>query len=105
MSESTGLKIMRQCPRFEHCDVPICPLDPNQDQRTSLAGEKKCTLAKSIRHRIGKIAGLPRKGLTRKEHAARLRWDGLEESEKLRRTSHLRPFGKIIHAFQKESNK
>jgi len=105
VNESAALKIMRQCPRFERCDVPTCPLDLNQDLRTRLAGETWCTLAKSIRLRIGKMAGLPRKGLTRKEHAARLRWDGLEESEKLRRTSHLRPFGKIIHAFQKESNK
>lgn len=93
MNEFTGLKIMRQCPRFEHCDVPFCPLDLNQDLRTSLAGDIRCTLAKSIRLRIGKMAGLPRNGLTRREHASRLRWDGLEESEKLRRMSHLRPFG------------
>ena len=105
MDESTGLKIMRQCSKFERCDAPICPLDPNQDQRTSLTGEKRCTLAKSIRLRIGKLAGLPRNGLTRKEHAARLRWDGLKESEKLSRMSHLRPFGKVIHAVQKSIGK
>ena len=105
MNESTVLKIMRQCPRFEHCDVPFCPLDPNQDLRTSLTGEKKCTLAKSIRLRIGIMAGLPRKGLTRREHASKLRWDGLEESEKLRRISHLRPFGKFMHAVQKRIDK
>ena len=105
MNESTGLKIMRQCSKFERCDAPICPLDPNQDQRTSLTGEKRCTLAKSIRLRIGKLAGLPRNGLTRKERAARLRWDGLKESEKLSRMSHLKPFGKVIHAVQKSIGK
>ena len=105
MNESTGLKIVRQCPRFERCDVPICPLDLNQDHRTKLTGEKRCTLAKSIRLRIGKIAGLPRNGLTRREHASKLRWDGLEESERLRRTSHLRPFGKFIHTVQKRIDK
>lgn len=93
MNDSAGLKIMRQCPRFERCDVPICPLDLNQDQRASLTGEKSCTLAKSIRLRIGDKSGLPRNGLTRKEHAARLRWDSLGESEKLLRISRLRPFG------------
>jgi len=105
MNESTGLKIMQQCPRFERCDVPICPLDPNQDQRTSLVGEKRCPLAKSYRVRIGKSAGLPRKGLTRKEYAAKERWDQLDESEKLRRTSYLRPFGRFIRVSQKEFNK
>ena len=105
MTETTGLKIMRQCPRFERCDVPICPLDLNQDNRTNLSGEKRCTLAKSYRLRIGKSAGLPKKGLTRREHASRLRWESLNEFEKKRRIDNLRPFCKHIHAFQKESNK
>ena len=105
MKEATGLKIMRRCSRFERCDVPICPLDLNQDHRTSLTGEKRCTLAKSYRLRIGKMAGLPRNGLTRREHASRIQWDGLKESEKRSRMSHLRPFGKLIHAVQKSIGK
>ena len=100
MNESTGLKIKRQCPRFQRCDVPNCPLDLSQDQRTSLAGEKKCTLAQSYRLKIGKPTELPRKGLTRKEHAARLCWQLLNEVEKKRRIDNLRPFGRFDHASQ-----
>ena len=88
--ESESVKIMQQCPRFLKCSVPICPLDLLQDERTKLPGEPSCTLAKSIRFRIGKNTDLPKKGLTQRELSGRLRWDALSESEKQRRIAKLR---------------
>ena len=90
MNDSAGLKIMRQCPRFDRCDVPLCPLDLNQDYRTNLIGEKRCTLAKSIRLRIAEISSLGRKGLTKSEWAAKERWKYLSETERQTRIAHLR---------------
>ena len=74
--------LMRQCPRFDRCSVPICPLDVLQDQRDYLLGELKCTLSKTRRYRIGKGTELERQGLTRREWSAKVRWDNLSEAEK-----------------------
>lgn len=73
---------MRQCPRFQRCSVPICPLDLLQDERDYLPGEPKCTMAKSIRYRIGQDNDLPRKGLTKMEWAARQRYLNRSPEEK-----------------------
>lgn len=80
------------CPRFESCSAPICPLDEFQDYRDQLRGEQKCRLSKSRRHRIGKRAGLKREGLTKREWAAHNRWNRLSEDEKRMRTVHLKQF-------------
>lgn len=32
------------CPRFERCSCPICPLDPQWSERTLLRGEQTCGL-------------------------------------------------------------
>lgn len=93
MSDNTDLKsieIMKRCPRFHKCSVPVCPLDRGQDHRTRLPHEPKCTLAKSIRRRIGQNTTLPEQGLTKQEWAARQRWESLSESEKQRRSTILR---------------
>lgn len=92
MKERESLKIMQRCSRFERCDVPTCPLDLYQDYRTRLPGEKQCPMAKAIRLRIGKDTPLPRFGLTKKEHAAKKRWQMLSDSEKQRRIGNLRPY-------------
>ena len=32
------------CPRYERCSAPICPLDPEWEQRTHIKGEPVCGL-------------------------------------------------------------
>jgi len=96
---------MTLCPRFSSCSVPSCPLDINQDSRTTLKGEPKCLLPKARRREIGKAAGLPRQGLTKREWAARLRFDSLSESERRRMSANLRPFSRVIHGSQSEADK
>ena len=82
--ESGSLSIMEKCPRFGQCNAPICPLDSNQDIRDSLADEPKCTLAKSIRFRIGEDSGLPRQGLKKREWAALQRYQNQSSEERER---------------------
>ena len=93
---------LRQCPRFDRCTVPICPLDPDQDLRTRVPGESRCTLAKSIRHRIGKATGLPKEGLTKREWASLRTWQNLPASQAARRTTILRGFSRFRPVSQKE---
>ena len=93
---------LRQCPRFDRCTVPICPLDPDQDLRTHLPGEPRCALAKSIRHRIGKEPGLPCQGLTKREWASLQIWQNLPASEAARRTTILHGFSRFRPVSQKE---
>ncbi len=33
---------MYDCPRFDHCSAPICPLDPDWRKRPHLKGERIC---------------------------------------------------------------
>lgn len=80
--EYRTIKIIRQCPRFERCSVPICPLDLFQDERDRLPCEPKCTLGKKRRFLIGRETSLPRKGLTSREWSARQRYNSLSEEEK-----------------------
>jgi hypothetical protein len=82
ISEEKSLEIMRQCPRFSFCSVNKCPLDYFSDLRNKLAEEGKCTLAKSIRMRIGEKCGIPSRGLTRSEQAAMSRFEKLTPEEK-----------------------
>ena len=90
-------EIMRQCPRFERCCVPICPLDADQDARTRLKGEPTCSMSKAVRRRIAAGTSLEREGLTKLEWAAEQKWRGLSESEKKRRLAFLEPFGQFSH--------
>lgn len=90
--ETRSVELMRRCPRYLRCFVPACPLDLLQDDRTRLKEDPVCTLSKSIRHRIGKGTALPRQGLTKKEWAARLRWQTLTKDEKECRIAKLAPF-------------
>jgi hypothetical protein len=35
---------LRDCPRYENCSAPICPLDCDWQRRTHLSGERVCGL-------------------------------------------------------------
>jgi len=39
-------RAMYLCPRFSHCSVPLCPLDPEKDKRSRLPGEPNCPRTK-----------------------------------------------------------
>lgn len=82
ISEEKNLEILMQCPRFIFCSVNKCPLDYFCDCRNKLKGEGKCTIAKSIRMRIGKKSGLTSEGLTVGERAAMTRFGKLTQKEK-----------------------
>ena len=91
-SEIESVGIMSRCPRFNKCSVPICPLDLLQDLRNQLQDEPTCTFPKSRRYRIGKNTNLPREGLTKKEWAAKVRWQSLTEDERECRIANLKPY-------------
>ena len=42
MTEKENLKNMEQCPKFESCEIPKCPLDLWADERTQLSEDKRC---------------------------------------------------------------
>ena len=42
---------MQNCPRFEICDAPLCPLDPDLALRIWYAGEETCKCQKYNKHR------------------------------------------------------
>lgn len=95
MNETKSIKIMRECPRFERCSVPVCPLDLLRDKRDALRDDSKCHLPKSRRHRIGKGTDLEHQGLTKREWAAVKRWEALSEDQKQRRKANLRAGSRI----------
>ena len=39
---SGGTQAMKECPRFDRCNAPICPLDPDVLDREHLKGEAVC---------------------------------------------------------------
>ena len=62
---------MYECPQFNHCSAPRCPLDPDIDLRSQRYPEEdKCKAQKPTRVRIGLKHSevLPHKGLTKKEY-------------------------------------
>jgi hypothetical protein len=66
------------CPRFDHCSVNSCPLDPIQRGTHPQDKERKCTIEKQVRLRISKsFPGLlPKDGLTAAE------WSGKQSYER-----------------------
>lgn len=76
----------RECSRNQHCSVNNCPLSPRYpDHYTDPEDYKtKCTIAKSIRVRIGSqhLDVLKFGGLTKREFSGRKVWEGLTESQK-----------------------
>ena len=61
------------CPKFEICSAPKCPLDPFYGQRVQrLSNEEKCTARKSTRLKIASTYSdtkLPYGGLTGREYS------------------------------------
>ena len=39
---SGGTQAMKECPRFDRCNAPICPLDPDVLDRVSVKGDSVC---------------------------------------------------------------
>jgi len=74
------------CPRFEKCNVNICPLDPDWEPRNRLPGDPKCTMEKGVRLRLGK--NLSTFGLKPLELKAKRQWDGLSEEKREARPGH-----------------
>ena len=71
-----------ECPSFNTCSAPKCPLDPDIDSRVRrLEGEEKCKAQKPTRIKIGEKYPnlLPYGGLTKRE------WSGKKLSEKLKK--------------------
>jgi len=44
-----NIKYMEQCPRFEGCNIPRCPLDYWMLERTELPDEERCVLRGTYR--------------------------------------------------------
>lgn len=79
------------CPRFEKCNVNICPLDPDWEPRNRLPGDPKCTMEKGVRLRLGK--NLSTFGLKPLELKAKRQWDGLSEEKREARRDAARELG------------
>jgi len=75
MVEAGGeeLEPMIRCPRWHRCSAPICPLDPQKEQRVPAGpGETQCTLGKAKRMELGAL--LPWRGLWPREVASMKKW-------------------------------
>ena len=59
-----------ECPRFENCSAPKCPLDPSHNERVSYPKEEKCLAQKRTRIKVGVKYPevLKYKGLTGREY-------------------------------------
>jgi len=47
-TELEALEQIRQCPKFNTCSAPICPLDPNWARRTMSNGQAVCGWLREI---------------------------------------------------------
>jgi hypothetical protein len=59
----------RECPSFNVCSAPLCPLDPGIKMRIKLPTEDRCKAYQ---------------GLTKREWDGKRRWDSLSEAEQKR---------------------
>lgn len=48
MTEEQNIENMKHCPRFESCDIPLCPLDFYMDKRGELPEDKQCPLTRLL---------------------------------------------------------
>jgi len=75
----------KECPSFDTCSAPKCPLDPDIELRSDrLSGEEKCKAHKPTRMKIGAKYPdlLPYGGLTGREFKGKMAWEGKSEDEK-----------------------
>lgn len=61
----------RECPSYERCSAPLCPLDPRQSERHAEPGDERCRAERPTRARIAALYPdlLPGGGLTAREIA------------------------------------
>ena len=72
---------MKQCPEFDGCSAPICPLDPGMHKRSGpFPGEPVCTLSKAKRLELGQ--SLPWRGLWPRELAGLKQWENATEVQR-----------------------
>ena len=38
----TSIILMEECPKYRHCDAPLCPLDPEWSRRKMVQDENLC---------------------------------------------------------------
>ena len=71
---------MYRCPRYNFCNAPICPLDPDYKLRVFVNGDEKCTLSKRLRMMLG--VNLDNKGLKPREKAGLDIWNSRSNESK-----------------------
>lgn len=96
-----------KCSRFKECSINSCPLHPAypdiytdpEDQ------DKKCTMAKSIRVRIGSQYPdvLSYQGMTKREYAGQNAWNNLDESKRAAITREGKKRLKALHSQNQKS--
>lgn len=47
--------VMTQCPKFERCNAPFCPLDPENNEVFISDDDPKCKLDKHILKKLTKV--------------------------------------------------
>jgi hypothetical protein len=89
---------MRECPSFDYCSAPRCPLDPDIDDRISLKGEDKCKAQKPTRMKIAEKYPnlLPYKGLFKKQYVGKMLWERKSSQEREKITQALANSRKTI---------
>jgi len=60
-------ELMSQCPSFNTCNAPKCPLDPLINKRVYLTGDETCKARQITRFNIGENSKLKYKGLFKGE--------------------------------------
>ena len=75
-----------ECPSFQRCSAPLCPLDPQVELRVYRPGEPTCRAERPTREAIAaRYPGvLPWRGLLpkeRKRDAGKARWAALPEDD------------------------
>lgn len=94
------------CPRFEHCNINRCILDPDYKKRENLPDDysvkkkEKC-ISKTIRKRIALKYNLANGGLTDREISSAKRWENLSPEVKQVRSAKLRENSPFIRLKQK----
>jgi len=49
-----------ECPRYEHCNCPLCPLDADYQRRSHLRGEPVCLyLREAAKQQADHLEGVP----------------------------------------------
>jgi hypothetical protein len=88
-------ELFEDCPRFAKCSVNNCPLSSKYpNEFLSLEDkEKKCSMPKSRRARIGGNSQLKYKGLTVREFTGLDSWNSKTSEEQVKIKAELKKFG------------